>query len=277
MFYRDRGTDRTKVLSGSLSLPFYQDGKLRGGSWCTIGDKVFVALYDESMDESDIRFKEVENVGLPFDPDAGLVVAAPAIFHADAVFMKDIVPNVFEPHDKEKTELRAKRRKNEIDVLERLNKHPHPNIVRYLGCRVTRSADGEDRITGIALEKVRRCLAYYDPASPNFKDIDMDRLLTRLEETVAFLHNVVGLVHNDIKPSNVMIRDDGQPVLIDFDRTHPDGEDLLAQGAAGGSHNWTVDNKLLTASAKENDLYALRLMRERIRDWDLKKHLFQYH
>jgi serine/threonine protein kinase/tetratricopeptide (TPR) repeat protein len=51
-------------------------------------------------------------------------------------------------------------------------------------------------------------------------------LLRGVCETLAFVHGM-GLVHRDLKPDNVFIRDDGTPVLVDF------GLALAASGATG--------------------------------------------
>ncbi|CAK7214961.1 hypothetical protein SCUCBS95973_002314 [Sporothrix curviconia] len=147
---------------------------------------------------------------------------------------------------------------NEVRVYERLARHhPHPNIVRYFGCRV----NSHKRITGIVLERGGRCLADYDADAPAFRDLDVDMLLDRLEATVRFLHTV-GLAHNDIKPANVLVHENGHPLLIDFESCAPPGASLSRQGTLG----WVEPEHVNMVSRVENDLYALKMMRERIHD-----------
>jgi serine/threonine protein kinase len=66
------------------------------------------------------------------------------------------------------------------------------------------------------------------------------------------LHSL-GLVHNDITPSNIMFDDDGTPVLIDFDSCRQVGE-LLRHTETKRTHEWH-DPDVKTALEK-NDLDA---------------------
>lgn len=113
------------------------------------------------------------------------------------------------------------------------------------------------RLAGIVLEKLGRSLNSYDPDEPALHGLDTDWLLARLECAVAHLHSI-GLAHNDIKPSNVTLRADHQPVLIDSESCAPLGEATPCQGTDGRYESPNM------ASRVENDLYALRRMRERL-------------
>jgi serine/threonine protein kinase len=80
----------------------------------------------------------------------------------------------------------------------------------------------------------------------------MKERLGGILEGIRHLHSL-GLVHNDITPSNIMLNDDGTLVLIDFDSCRKVGE-LLCETKAKRTHGWH-DQDVKTASEK-NDLDA---------------------
>jgi serine/threonine protein kinase len=61
----------------------------------------------------------------------------------------------------------------------------------------------------------------------------------------------LGLVHNDLNPSNI-IMDGDNPVIIDFDSCKREGDKL---GSKAGTCGWTVDGE--DYSKRDNDLYSL--------------------
>lgn len=93
--------------------------------------------------------------------------------------------------------------------------------------------------------------------------LDALTVVRRLCEPLAFLHGE-GLVHRDLKPANVIVRPDGQPVLVDFGlatRSHRelgredvDDLDALNAGTAAYMAPEHLRGELLDARA---DLYAL--------------------
>ncbi|KAK4234816.1 hypothetical protein C8A03DRAFT_37371 [Achaetomium macrosporum] len=109
---------------------------------------------------------------------------------------------------------------HETKQLERLARHPpHPTLVRYHGCRVRNG-----RITGAVLGRVPgNNLRDYLQAG---KTVDKDPFLAALASAVDHLHNVVGLVTNDIHPGNIMVSPDGEPILIDLGAAYPDREEM---------------------------------------------------
>ncbi|CAK7223123.1 hypothetical protein SCUCBS95973_005071 [Sporothrix curviconia] len=231
-------------------------------------------------------------LGLPYDPETNvedaslqLTVALPQTFlRNDAVFIKEFFDYCLG------SETHRQRWFHEVRMLEFLaRKHPHPNFVRYLGCRVievpgdtaTEDVPGhagqkrkrvQKRITGIVLEKAQYCMRDYDPDDDNWSRIlDPAIFLKRLEAAVFYLHSV-GLAHNDLKPGNVMVRADGQPVLIDFESCAPSHTELNTDGTP----NWSM-RILSYMSSFENDLYALRLFRERNGDKEARDKYFRGH
>lgn len=54
---------------------------------------------------------------------------------------------------------------------------------------------------------------------------DKDLCLQGIESGIRHMHSL-GLVHNDINPSNIMIDSADRPVIIDFDSCKQEGEKL---------------------------------------------------
>ncbi|MFC1851504.1 tetratricopeptide repeat protein [candidate division CSSED10-310 bacterium] len=87
-------------------------------------------------------------------------------------------------------------------------------------------------------------------------------LITRLCVPLSFLHGE-GIIHRDIKPDNIIVRSDGQPVLVDFGLTAQFGglvsrEALQVSGLAVGTASYIapeqIRGELVDARA---DLYSL--------------------
>lgn len=118
----------------------------------------------------------------------------------------------------------------EAQTMELLAQQPHPNIVGYYGCRVKRG-----RIAGLVLETFSFSydIAFAAQRSDLFKGlVDKDRIMSGLRSAVSHLHSM-GLAHNDINPANIMLKEQGEPVLIDFGSCQPVGQRLMSCGTAG--------------------------------------------
>ncbi|KAL3448007.1 hypothetical protein BJX65DRAFT_307295 [Aspergillus insuetus] len=76
---------------------------------------------------------------------------------------------------------------------------PHPNIIRYHGCRVHRGY-----ITGIVLERLEYSLYKY-VSQPGFRTIDKNGFIAKLWSAVNYVHSL-GLAHNDINPLNILVQ-----------------------------------------------------------------------
>lgn len=137
---------------------------------------------------------------------------------------------------------------DETLVMERISKTPHPNIIRYHGCRTRRG-----RITSLVLERLDQTLAQLRPL-PTFEQIDRPKFLASLQSAVDHLHSL-GLAHNDVNPDNVMVRG-GEPVLIDFGSCQPFGARLQSLGTTG----WCEE--VFYTSEEKHDEYPMRKMGE---------------
>lgn len=146
---------------------------------------------------------------------------------------------------------------NEVLVMEKISKTPHPNIIHYYGCRTRRG-----RVTCLVLEELEYTLSQYVD-EPGFKDLDKDRFADGVESAVRYV-NSLGLAHNDLNPDNIMIRkdDEGQvrPVLIDFGSCREFGKVLDSLGTPG----WY--EKPFFHSEKEHDDFGLAKLRTWLND-----------
>lgn len=137
---------------------------------------------------------------------------------------------------------------DETLIMDSISKSPHPNIVGYYGCRIRRG-----RITAIVLERLDKSLTQYASTS-DFQNLDRDRFAGALESAVDHLHSL-GLAHNDINPDNIMVKEGGVPVLIDFGSCQPFGKPLQFLGTDG----WFEE--LFYRSEKRHDVYSLGKLR----------------
>jgi eukaryotic-like serine/threonine-protein kinase len=105
----------------------------------------------------------------------------------------------------------------EGSTLRRLNtslwRQGRPAPIVHSDAVTTRLAD---RSSGRPLEGAREpvALAGRGPAGGG-RLPEVLRLMQRLCATLAYVHGA-GLVHRDLKPTNIFLRDDGTPVLVDF-------------------------------------------------------------
>lgn len=149
----------------------------------------------------------------------------------------------------------------EIEVCERLRQDPHPNLGQYQGCIVnTRTG----RVSAFSFDRLPMSLAAR--ANPSgLSKVDFAANGTRPDPTTAsrwirgvrnglsHLHSL-GLVHNDVNPSNVMI-DGAEAILVDFDSCCEEGLELRQGGKKGGTPGWCDLN--VKVSKIENDWEAV--------------------
>lgn len=134
--------------------------------------------------------------------------------------------------------------------MEVLSKHPHPNIIKYHGCRSLRGY-----LTGIVLDRHGHDLNKY--LKKKVGTIDKNPFMDALRSAIHHLHSL-GWAHNDLNPSNVLVDDSvagGKPVLIDFDSARELGK---LMGMSRGTSGW-IEGRIedYTTSRKEHDIFAL--------------------
>lgn len=62
----------------------------------------------------------------------------------------------------------------------------------------------------------------------HYGEEEISALFFKLAENLFILEDTIGIIHNDIKPGNVLISDDGEPILIDFNISKKVSEPLSA-------------------------------------------------
>jgi serine/threonine protein kinase len=95
-----------------------------------------------------------------------------------------------------------------IDEARRLARLQHPNIVRCM-----RYFEENDTGYFVMTFEEGRTLETYFQKPPAQRELD--ELLSPLLNALEALH-ATGIYHRDISPDNILVRDDGSPVLIDF-------------------------------------------------------------
>ncbi|KAF7876300.1 hypothetical protein EAF04_001396 [Stromatinia cepivora] len=144
----------------------------------------------------------------------------------------------------------------EVKMCEFLKLHPHPNISLYGGCLSTNG-----RVSGICFKQyISTLLHKVNPRHLNKSeflssgrlsvDNSIKACLDGVRAGIYHLHSL-GIIHNDITPSNIMFEADGTPILIDFDSCTMVGESLHKIKRTHGWH----DPEVQTAVEK-NDLDA---------------------
>lgn len=94
----------------------------------------------------------------------------------------------------------------EIELMEKLN---HPNIARIYDSQIDKSLGyyAVELVTGGTLEN------YVKEKSP--KPAIMLYLVAKIADALDHAHRQ-GVVHRDMKPSNIMMTEDGEPKIVDF-------------------------------------------------------------
>ncbi|KAL2173070.1 kinase-like domain-containing protein [Thermothelomyces heterothallicus CBS 202.75] len=233
----DRGATESKYVTFYLVTP---EDELYFGQLFKKKKEITIEEYNSALEhvpDSEIYPEVPQGVALTIAPgdldDASAFVKRPGIACYESVKGTEFVP---------------KGLLEETLIMEQISKTPHPNIIRYLGCRIHRG-----RITSIVLERLDHTLMQY-VHEPGFAQLDKTKFVDALESAVAYLHSL-GLAHNDINPYNIMIKDGGQPVLIDFGSCQPFGGRLRSLGTPG----W-YEEIFYTSEAK-HDTYALNKLR----------------
>lgn len=115
----------------------------------------------------------------------------------------------------------------------------------------------EGRIKGLCLAKYEKTLA--DCLKSQDPKLDPEKCLSGIRSGIEHLHEL-GLVHNDINPTNIMFRLDYTPVIIDFDSCEKEGS---VPEFKTGTPGW--DDMDATTARRENDLGALEKLTNALR------------
>ncbi len=135
------------------------------------------------------------------------------------------------------TDNMRRRFRAERQMLASLN---HPNIARLLDGGVTKSGfDDEENLPYLVMEYVegKPVIQYCDER--NLSVPDRLRLFKKIAEAVQHAHRNL-IVHCDIKPSNILITEEGEVKLLDFGiaRLMEEGSDVPATETQTGFRRW---------------------------------------
>jgi tRNA A-37 threonylcarbamoyl transferase component Bud32 len=96
----------------------------------------------------------------------------------------------------------------EISTLQHCS---HPNIIRLIG--LVEADNQEAKIEGMLIEYIENARSLRDITSVSAQEYD--RWIGQIKDAVEYLHQR-GLVWGDVKAANVLLRENGDVVLIDF-------------------------------------------------------------
>lgn len=193
-----------------------------------------------NLEEIDINCLKLSFASFPFQP----TICPPALVNQAWVKRAKLECLV----SKEALEYQMALLREEIIKCDGLMLHPHPNIAEYYGVVVEGS-----HIVGLAFKKYKQSVdeikgvEYYCPS--------VESVYNDVKAGIEHLHSL-GLVHNDIKPANICIDENGRAVIIDFDSATPTGQPL---GLRGGTTGFCKED--MRISEEQNDMYSLRAVR----------------
>lgn len=144
--------------------------------------------------------------------------------------------------------------KHPTRIGEILMGHPHPNVATYHGCILRGGCIRSLCFTRYHQNLVERI--YHDTRTFSRQDC-----LQEIKRGIQHLHSL-GIVHNDINPSNVMLTMDDTAVIIDFNSCCKEGE----EGHMGSTFQWTDGSYNNNCAEFENDMCGLRKINEWLHD-----------
>ncbi|KAL4061768.1 kinase-like domain-containing protein [Scleroderma citrinum] len=150
--------------------------------------------------------------------------------------------------------------RRDATMYETLRRSPHKNIAVYYGC----VREGNHHFSGICMKRYRITLFEVMHAHMNEQKLNPERISEIIEGVHAGLRHIhsLGYVHNDVTPTNIMIDEDGHPVLIDFDACRKLGD--VTKGDRAGTPGYGLVPRPERYEA-ENDFHMLAIIEEEMR------------
>ncbi len=150
----------------------------------------------------------------------------------------------------DQTEKVFKRFEREAKTLAKLS---HPNIIKILDYGEYEDSPYlvmEYLPLGTLKEKTGKPIAYYDAA----------RILATVARALEYAHNH-GILHRDVKPANILLTEEGEPILSDFGIAKIlDAEEttqLTNTGVGIGTPKYMAPEQVDGKSTAQTDVYAL--------------------
>jgi hypothetical protein len=131
--------------------------------------------------------------------------------------------------------------------------HPHIVAVFDAGRAEGRPYIASAFVPGRSLDRVLAEL----PEGQTMPRRQAVELARKLAEALAYAHKN-GVVHRDVKPGNVMLRDDGEPLLMDFGlAARADEERMTLDGQFLGTPQYTAPEQWQGQAGPASDQYSL--------------------
>lgn len=172
----------------------------------------------------------------------------------DSVLQRDAAVKIADPHfvrDEEREEYRE-RFLREARAIARLH---HPNIV---GVYQFGQSNGLYYMAMVFVEgrDLRHILKDHADAGTRMAAADILRIITDVADALDYAHQA-GVIHRDVKPSNIMIKADGHAVLTDFGLVLNVPEGTI--GTTFGSVHYIAPEQIESSrlAVPQSDLYSL--------------------
>jgi serine/threonine protein kinase len=143
----------------------------------------------------------------------------------------------------------------EAKILSQLN---HPSIPKYLGYFQVETP--EDHYFYIAQQLAEgKTLAGLVESGWRTSEDEVRRIAIQILEILVYLHSLKPpVVHRDIKPQNIIRRDDGQVFLVDFGAVqHTYYTNFMRGSTVVGTYGYMAPEQFRGQAVPATDLYAL--------------------
>jgi serine/threonine protein kinase len=144
----------------------------------------------------------------------------------------------------------------EVAVLRSLN---HPGVPRFVDA-FQAEVEGSGPIMALVMERIRgESLAALIARGHRWEEASARALLEALLTTLDYLHRLSPIViHRDIKPGNIVLRPNGEPVLVDFGAVR-DWASRAGHGSLTvvGTPGYIAPEQAMGAAVPASDVFAL--------------------